>query len=101
MIDEKVLYQNARRKVRRIKGFLNHLFSYLIVNLILFIANYLNNPDDLWVIWAVVIWGMFVLMHFFRVFITPGFLGREWEDRKIKDYMAKERERLERQDGRL
>ncbi len=101
MIDEKELYRKARGKVRAIKGFLNHLLTYLTVCVFLFVLNYLTSPDDYWVQWPAIGWGIFVVFHFLRVFVTPGFLGREWEDRKIREYMDKERQRMERMDGKV
>ncbi len=87
--DEK--YERARRRVIAIKGFYIHLFFYIGVNIILFLVNMLLTPKHLWFFWPLIGWGIGVLAHAFSVYGVMGLLGKEWEEKKIKQLMAKDK----------
>ena len=42
--------------------------------------------------WATIFWGFDVLMHGISIFTNRGAFSKEWEERKIKEYMEKEKE---------
>ena len=44
-----------------------------------------------WAQWPVLGWGAGVAGHAFFVFSTVSILGREWEERKIKEHLERER----------
>ena len=77
--------------VKELKEFYGHLISYVIVNIVLIIINLLTSPGHLWFYWPTIFWGIGILFHASKVFILKGrFLGKEWEERKIKEIMGKE-----------
>ena len=90
MNTEEAKYQEARRRVREIRGFYIHLTVYVIVNLLLFSINMIVSPDVLWFIWPLLGWGVAIAIHALSVFGFGGGYGTEWEDRKIKELMEKE-----------
>jgi hypothetical protein len=84
-------YQKALKQVREIKGFYGHLTSYVIVLSILIYINLTYSPEYLWFIWTMLGWGIGLLFHAMRVFNWVPFLNKEWEERKIKQFMEEEK----------
>ncbi len=84
-------YMRAKRRVERLKGFYSHLRSYLIVNVILIVVNVIFNPNQWWFYWVTIFWGIGLAFHAAELFLFRGrILGKDWEERKIKEYMERE-----------
>ena len=89
MNDEK--YEEAKKRVKELKDFYRNLLTYVGVNILLIIINLITSPGSLWFYWVTIFWGIAILLHASKVFILKGkFLGKEWEERKIKEMMGKE-----------
>jgi hypothetical protein len=89
--DEKLRYLNAQKRVREIRGFYAHLIAYVAVNIVLIIFNVLYHHFGYMKIkinqfYSLIIWGIIVLIHAGFVF-----LGKDWEERKIRKLMDKEK----------
>lgn len=89
--DEKELYDRAKKRVEDLKSFYTHLFVYVAVNGGLFLLNILTSPRHLWFYWPLIGWGIGLTIHGLSVFGTERLLGKDWEDRKIKEIMDKEK----------
>lgn len=95
-IDE-VKYQQALKRVKRIKGFYTHLMVYVVINIGILIANYTSNEnhEHFWS-WQVFstpfFWGIGLLAHGFSVFMPTIIMGKDWEERKINELMEKEKQ---------
>jgi hypothetical protein len=87
---EEERYYKARKRVEEIKGFYGNLISYVIVNVGLMVINLLTSPAYLWFFWPMLGWGIGVLFHGMKVFNYMPFFGKDWEEKKIKEYMDKE-----------
>jgi hypothetical protein len=87
-------YYRVQKKVEDIKGFYGNLSSYIIVITGLAILNIATNPDYFWFLFPAIGWGIGVLIHGLHVFNYMPFLGRDWEERKIRELI--EREKSER-----
>lgn len=90
-LDEKLRYQNAQKRVKEIRGFYAHLISYVAVNIVLIIFNVLYHELGYMKIkvnqfYSLIIWGIIVLIHAGFVFV-----GKDWEQRKIRKLMDKEK----------
>ncbi|KAF2517252.1 2TM domain-containing protein [Flavobacterium foetidum] len=89
-------YLQAKKKVENIKGFYGNLTAYILVNIVLVFINLYTSPQHLWFYWPLLWWGIGVVIHGMKVFsILPGF-GKEWEERKIRELMEKERDNKEK-----
>jgi uncharacterized membrane protein YecN with MAPEG domain len=89
MNDDK--YQEAKRRVKELRDFYGNLLTYVGVNILLMIINLITSPESLWFYWVTIFWGIAILLHASKVFILKGkFLGKEWEEKKIKEMMGKE-----------
>ena len=89
--DEKLRYLNAQKRVREIKGFYAHLIAYVAVNVVVIIFNILYHELGYMRIkvnqfYSLIIWGILIMIHAGFVF-----LGKEWEERKIRKLMDKEK----------
>jgi hypothetical protein len=84
-------YKRARKRVEDLKGFYIHISVFAIVNLTLFFINLLSTPGTWWFYWITVFWGIGIIWHAFGVFIGDRLLGKEWEEKKIKEYMEREK----------
>lgn len=93
---EEQRYLRAKKKVKSIKGFYIHLMVYLLVNGFVIISKAIS--DGGWeVFWewqsynTPIFWGIGLAFHAFGVFGMDVLLGRDWEDRKIKEMMDKDK----------
>lgn len=84
-------YEKAKKRVEELKKFYGNLVTYVAINIILIIINLVTSPGTLWFYWVTIFWGIAILLHASRVFILRGkFLGKEWEEKKIRELMEKE-----------
>ena len=86
-------YLRAQKKVKDMEGFYWHAAVYIIVNLFLiFIIGF--NSGSFWhfgTFATPIFWGIGLLFHFLSVFGKDFIFGKNWEERKIKEYMDKEK----------
>ena len=84
-------YYQAKKRVEEIKGFYGNLISFVVVNLGLLALNLATSPKYLWFFWPLLGWGIGVFFHGMKVFNYMPFLNKEWEQRKIQEFMEKEK----------
>jgi hypothetical protein len=84
-------YKAAKERVEEIKGFYVHLFIYIVVNIGLVVLDVLTSPYNLWFYWPLFGWGIGIAAHAVSVFGIKGILGKDWEERKIKELMDREK----------
>ena len=90
MNDEK--YEKAKKRVKDLKHFYRNLISYVTINAVLVIINFVTSPGKLWFYWVTIFWGIAVLLHASKVFLLKGkLLGEDWEEKKIREIMEKDR----------
>ena len=88
-IEEHPRYKEARRHVKEIRGFYTHALTYVLVIGVLAVLNLTRSPERLWVLWPAFGWGIGLIAHGLNAFAFPGFLGSEWEARKIREYIER------------
>ena len=81
-------YRTARRRVRLLRSFYIHALVFSAVMVLLLIIN-LAVTRVWWVQWPFLGWGIGLSAHALVVFGLGGWLGPDWEERKIKELMAK------------
>ena len=90
-LNEEDKYYLAKKRVEEIKGFYGNLTAYVIVNLVLIFINLYTSPRHLWFYWPLMWWGLGVVIHGLKTFEVLPCLGKEWEEKKIKQYMEEEK----------
>jgi hypothetical protein len=93
---EQLKYDQALKRVKRIKGFYTHLIVYIVINIAVFISNYQQlEPNESFfgikLFSTPLFWGIGLLAHGLSVFMPTWFLGKDWEERKIKELMEKQK----------
>lgn len=91
-------YYFAKRRVKRLKGFYSHLGVYVAVNIFLIVINSSNlqigeTYFKIENFYTAIFWGIGLLAHAISVFGFNFLFGREWEERKMKEFMDKEHRR--------
>lgn len=86
-----IKYLEAAKRVKRLKGFYIHAVVYVLVNLFIVIQNVksgasLSNMDNYW---TAIFWGVGLLGHGISVFLPNMIMGKDWEERKIRELMDK------------
>ena len=93
---EEARYFQAVKRVKKIKGFYTHAIVYFIINIMIIIINiqdlkegetYFQFQNFL----TAFFWGIGLLAHGLSVFVPNWIMGQNWEERKIKEFMEKEK----------
>ena len=84
---DELAYRKASRRVKELKGFYGNLTSYCLVIPFLAVLNLLTAPQYLWFLWPMMGWGMGLAAHG----ITTFGIGKEWEEKKIRQLMNEDR----------
>jgi len=85
-------YVRARKYVDELKGFYYSLVSYCLVIPFLIFINYKTFWGFQWFWFPMFGWGIGLCFQAFRVFVNNGVFGRDWEKRKIEQFMREEEE---------
>jgi hypothetical protein len=86
-------YERAQARVQELKGFYTHATAYVLVNIGLFVINLLRG-GGWWFYWPLLGWGIGLGIHALSVFaFGGGSFGRDWEERKTRELMDRDRER--------
>jgi hypothetical protein len=93
---EEEKYLSAKKKVEKIKGFYWHLFWYVFVNgyLLAMIYRGLDADENMFEYGHFAtpfFWGIGLAFHWFGVFGKNIVFSKEWEDRKMKEFMDKDK----------
>ena len=87
-MEEQERYRKAKERVKEIKGFYIHATMYLLVNAGLVVINLTTSNEYYWFVWPILGWAIGLVAHAIAVFGIPGLFDREWEERKIREYMG-------------
>jgi hypothetical protein len=90
---EQQRYDRARARAKELRDFYAHATVYVLVNLGLFAINVLTG-GGWWFYWPLLGWGIGLGIHALSVFAFGGGpFGREWEERKTRELMDRDRDR--------
>ena len=93
---DEIKYQEALKRVKKIRGFYTHLAVYVVINIMIFIVN-IQNLDagesyfKLENFSTAFFWGIGLLSHGLSVYIPGIIMGKDWEEKKIKELMEKDK----------
>lgn len=97
---DEIKYQEAVKRVKKIKGFYSHASVYLLVNIMIVFLNIsdLKEGESYFQFKNFItafLWGIGLLSHGLSVFMPSWIMGEKWEERKIKQLMEKEKQNTE------
>ena len=85
-------YLRASDRVAELKQFYTRCFRGVVAILIVGAINYyLNEWRYPWFLWVVFGVCLSLALRAFKVFGINGIMGRDWEERKIKQFMDEDR----------
>lgn len=85
-IQNEYKFKKAKKRVEAIKSFYTNLLTYCIVIPLLALLNY-NTTSFPWVLFPTIGWGIGLFGHWANVYGYNPILGKNWEERKIKELM--------------
>ncbi len=94
---QEIKYQQAVKRVKKIKGFYSHLLVYVVINIMILFLNSRNLEanENFWR-WqtfnTLFFWGIGLVAHGLSVFMPGMIMGKSWEERKINELMEKEKQ---------
>lgn len=83
-------YVRAVERVGKLKEFYQNVISYCIVIPVLIFINLRTSPGFYWFWFPMIGWGIGVIFHGLEAYNYNPFLGKDWEERKIKELMNQE-----------
>lgn len=89
-------YELAAKKVKKLKGFYTHLLVYIFVNIFIVVINFQNlKSGESYFQYknftTAFFWGIGLVAHAFSVFVPHFLFGNKWEERKIREFMDKDK----------
>ena len=95
--NQQIQYEIAAKRVKRIKGFYIHLLIYITVNLYIVYFNIQNlKPSESYFQFhnfaTAFFWGIGLVAQAGSIFGPDLFFGKSWEEKKIKQYMEKDKQ---------
>jgi len=92
-IKEKYAFTKANMKAKKLREFYPHLRTYLIVNTLFFIINWIASPGEWWVLYPLIGWGFCLTIHAIDAFGPFKDFDDEWEERKTRELAKKYNDR--------
>ena len=93
---DEIKYQEALKRVKKLKGFYTHSIVYIFINILIFFLNVKNLEQgesyfQFKNFMTAFFWGIGLLALALSTFLPYFILGKDWEERKIKELMEKEK----------
>ena len=97
---EEIQYQEALQRVKKIKGFYSHLLVYIVINLMIVIVNIqaLSDGESYFKLenfFTAFFWAIGLLAQALSTFMPHWIFGKSWEDKKIREFMEKDKQNLD------
>ncbi|MBC3847419.1 dihydrofolate reductase [Winogradskyella echinorum] len=101
--DQLELIENAQKRIRQKKRLYIHFVIFLIGAVFLILANtVLGIAKDFtiagidWFVYAILAWLFLFAYHFFNVFVTNKFMGKDWEKQQLDKLVNQQQHRIEK-----
>ncbi|MTE28158.1 dihydrofolate reductase [Winogradskyella ouciana] len=101
--DQLELIENAQKRIRQKKRLYIHFVVFLIGAVFLILANTVLGIGKNftiagidWFVYAILAWLFLFAYHFFNVFITNKFMGKDWEKQQLDKLVSQQKERIEK-----
>lgn len=93
---DEIIYQEAVKRVKKIKSFYTHAAVYVVINIMLLIVKFQKmNADESFFEFenfsTIIFWGIGLAAHGLSVFLPSLIFGKDWEERKLNEFMEKDK----------
>lgn len=90
-IEKENKYLRAKERVQEVKKFYMSLLSYVVfIGFLAGLNYYIDGWSYPWFLWAAMGWGIGLVFQGIKAFGKNPFFGKNWEERKIKEFMQEE-----------
>lgn len=97
MNQEEFKIEQARKRIKDLKGFYTHLSVYILVNVFILAASthvFTKISLNEYAVWGYLstplFWGIGLTIHAIFVFVPSFGFIKQWEERKMKELMGKD-----------
>lgn len=97
------LIENAQKRIKQKKRLYVHFVIFLISAVFLILANtVLGIGKEFkiagieWFVYAIMAWLFLFAYHFFNVFVTNKFMGKDWEKQQLDKLVNQQQQRIEK-----
>ncbi|GAA4321806.1 2TM domain-containing protein [Pontixanthobacter gangjinensis] len=92
-------YKAAQKKVKDIKGFYVHLLIFIVINSAILVLStrdtgFIQGLTEWSNYSTIFFWGIGLLAHWAGVFGPNIMFGKNWEEKKIRELMDKDKKQL-------
>lgn len=94
--ENNIKYLNAKKRVKQVKGFYIHALVFVLVNAFIIMMKVINGQHvagepqiKISQFLTIIIWGVGLVAHGLSVFLPNFILGKNWEEKKIRELMDK------------
>jgi len=92
--EQEIRYREAEKRMKKIKGFYIHAIVYFFVNIFIIASKAIDQePGENFWDWDLfslpLFWGIGLAAHGLSVFLPTFVFGKDWEEKKIKELMDK------------
>lgn len=84
-------YERAKKRVKAIKGFYIHALVFVLVNGLSLFLKFQKHGDIEFHNWGIGLWGIGLAIHGLSVFLPNFIFGSDWEEKKIRELMDKDK----------
>lgn len=94
--EQDIRYREAEKRMKKIKGFYVHVIVFVFVNVFIVASKAIGlDPGEVFWEWDLLklpfFWGIGLAAHGLSVFLPAFILGKDWEEKKIKELMGKDK----------
>lgn len=86
-----IVYKKAKKKAQEIRSFYINLACYCTVIPVLVFINLYFTPEYYWFVFSMLGWGLGLFFHAMGAFGWSPFLGKDWEQRKLQQFIDEEK----------
>lgn len=90
-------YLRAKERVANIKKFYTSLMFYVVfIGFLAWLNYYSNGWNYMWFLWAAFGWGIGIVFQGLKAFGWMPFMSKDWEEKKIREFMDEEEQTRQR-----
>lgn len=95
-VEQHELFEHAQKRIRQKRHLYTHFVVFLIGScFLLFINKVLKfGENHNWAVWVTLFWAFLLAFHFFNVFVTHKFMGKQWERKQREKLIEKQKQRI-------